>query len=237
MDEMLSNIKWLMEAKNLRLDNFSPEVIAYINKFENLNDFEKQPEFYEPEKKEKKTKRRRSAKHAKQHHATGQFGFESSGQAELAAQCLASAEKIKLKAHVEGQFVNMLRDYHKHSNVNDMIENHKKILGEQSTAGQFRKKTFNREELEEQMRKEGFTDYEIGVLMKSPRMRIREAEEAREFEHQSELIKKYMHSHTTATRKLITDYKRNTINKALTEMYCTGHQRYTGKNRDLIERA
>jgi len=142
-----------------------------------------------------------------------------------------------LKAHVEGQFVNMLHDYHKHSNVNDMIESHKKILGEQSTAGQFRKKTFNREELEEQMRKEGFTDYEIGVLMKSPRMRIREAEEAREFEHQSELIKKYMQSHTKTTRKLITDYKRNAINKALTEMYCTGHQRYTGRNRDLIERA
>lgn len=38
---MLSNIKWLMEAKNLQLDNFSPDVIAYINKFENLNDFER----------------------------------------------------------------------------------------------------------------------------------------------------------------------------------------------------
>ena len=33
------------------------------------------------------------------------------------------------------------------------------------------------------MKKEGFSDYEIGILMKSPRMRIREAAEAREFDH------------------------------------------------------
>ena len=33
------------------------------------------------------------------------------------------------------------------------------------------------------------------------------------------------------------DYKRNAINKALTEMYCADQPRYTGKNRDLIEKS
>ena len=68
-------------------------------------------------------------------------------------------------------------------------------------------------------------------------MRIRDAAEARENEYQAQLIKKYVNDHSKITQKMTTEYKRSAINKALTEMYCSGHQRYTGKNRDLIERA
>ena len=33
------------------------------------------------------------------------------------------------------------------------------------------------------------------------------------------------------------DYKREVFNKFITEMYCKDQQKYSGKNRDLIERA
>ena len=33
------------------------------------------------------------------------------------------------------------------------------------------------------------------------------------------------------------DYKRDAINNVITELYCEGQRKYTGKNRDLIERA
>ena len=117
--------------------------------------------------------------------------------------------------------MNMLKRYQKHANVDDMIELHKKILGEQSTAGQFRKKAFNRAELEQQMIDEGYTEYEISILMKSPRMRIQEAADARDYEHQTSLCKKYMDKHSNIAAKMTKDYKKNAINKALTEMYCT----------------
>ena len=44
-----------------------------------------------------------------------------------------------------------------------MIEQHKKILGKQATAGQFRKKKFDRNELIEKMKKEGFSEWEIEI--------------------------------------------------------------------------
>ena len=46
MDSMLKNIKDLIDTKNLKLENFTPEIIPHINKFEHLNDFDKTPEFY-----------------------------------------------------------------------------------------------------------------------------------------------------------------------------------------------
>ncbi len=33
------------------------------------------------------------------------------------------------------------------------------------------------------------------------------------------------------------DYKRDAINNVITELYCNDERKYTGKNRDLIERA
>ena len=64
-----------------------------------------------------------------------------------------------------------------------MIEEHKIILGENATAGQVKKKVFHRKEHIENLKKEGWTDYEIGILMKSPKMRIKEAAEIRELDH------------------------------------------------------
>ena len=86
-DSMLKNIKDLMEQKNLRLENFNPAIIAQINKFENLNDFDKAPEFYPKDQDVKKRVRRRAqSKKPNPNSIFAQFGQESSGQADLAAQ-------------------------------------------------------------------------------------------------------------------------------------------------------
>ena len=58
----MKNIRDLIAAKNLKLKHFTPEVVTHINKFENINDFEKVPDFYARDNKERRTKRRRSAK-------------------------------------------------------------------------------------------------------------------------------------------------------------------------------
>ena len=63
MDSMLKNIKDMIDAKSLKLKNFTPEIIQHINKFEHLNDFDKAPDFYAKEQaKQKKTRRRKSAR-------------------------------------------------------------------------------------------------------------------------------------------------------------------------------
>ena len=68
-------------------------------------------------------------------------------------------------------------------------------------------------------------------------MRIKEAEEAREFEHQTKVINKYVNSYCKTAQKTAKEYKRQAINQALIDMYCIPSQRYTGKNRELIEKA
>ena len=93
-----------------------------------------------------------------------------------------------------------------------MIEEHKKILGENATAGQYKKKTFDRKEHIENLKKEGWTDYEIGILMKSPKMRIKEAAEAKEIEHQAKVIKQYVESYCKTAQKITKEYKRQAIN-------------------------
>ena len=50
MDTMLNNIKDLIEAKNLRLKNFTPDIVTHINKFENINDFSKSPCYIDTDK-------------------------------------------------------------------------------------------------------------------------------------------------------------------------------------------
>ena len=74
-DSMLKNIKDLMEQKNLKLRNFNPEIIAQINKFENLNDFEKPPEFYpKGEENKKRFRRRTQSKKTNPNSIFAQFG-------------------------------------------------------------------------------------------------------------------------------------------------------------------
>ena len=58
-DRMLKNIRDMLEDKKLRLANVNPDIIAQINKFENLNDFDKPPEFYPKDQVNKKRYRRR----------------------------------------------------------------------------------------------------------------------------------------------------------------------------------
>ena len=58
-DSMLKNIRDLQEEKKLSLENVNPDIIAQINKFENLNDFDKPPEFYPKDQANKKRYRRR----------------------------------------------------------------------------------------------------------------------------------------------------------------------------------
>ena len=145
--------------------------------------------------------------------------------------------KTKLMNKVESDFKAMLLEQHRCQDVHSMIEEHKKILGENAIAGQFKKKVFDRKEHIANLKKEGWTDYEIGILMKSPKMRIKEAAEAKEIEHQTRVIKKYVESYCKTAQKMTKEYKRQAINQALIDMYCDESHRYLGKNRELIEKA
>ena len=106
----------------------------------------------------------------------------------------------------------MLQEHSRCADVDGMIEEHKIILGENATAGQFKKKIFDRKEHIENLKKEGWTDYEIGILMKSPKMRIKEAAEIRELDHQTRIIKKYVENYCKTAQKMTKEYKRQAIN-------------------------
>ena len=55
--------------------------------------------------------------------------------------------KTKHVNKVEFDFRTMLIEQNRCADVDGMIEEHKKILGENATAGQFKKKVFDRKEL------------------------------------------------------------------------------------------
>ena len=54
--------------------------------------------------------------------------------------------KTKLMNKVESDFRAILIEQSRCADVDGMIEEHKKILGENATAGQFKKKVFDRKE-------------------------------------------------------------------------------------------
>lgn len=54
--------------------------------------------------------------------------------------------KTKHMNKVESDFRTMLIEQSRCADVDGMIEEHKKILGENATAGQFKKKVFDRKE-------------------------------------------------------------------------------------------
>ena len=54
--------------------------------------------------------------------------------------------KTKLMNKIESDFRAILIEQNRCADVDGMIEEHKKILGENATAGQFKKKVFDRKE-------------------------------------------------------------------------------------------
>ena len=60
--------------------------------------------------------------------------------------------------------------------------------------------------------------------------------ERREKEFEDEFANKYVRKHAAVAKSLSGDYKRNAINKALVEMYCSG-DKYPNKNKALKEKS
>ena len=118
-----------------------------------------------------------------------------------------------------------------------MIERHKAQLGQNASA-KGRSKTFEKEDEEQRLRDMGFSEQQIMMSMKSPKMRIQESKEQNDAEYQKSVITNYLQMHTNLAQQMVQDYKREAINKFIVELYCTGQSRkYLGKNRDLIEKA
>ena len=57
-----------------------------------------------------------------------------------------------------------------------------------------------------------------------------------EKEFEENYTKSYVRKHAAVAKTLTADYKRNAINKALTEMYCSG-DKYIIKNKELKEKS
>ena len=69
-------------------------------------------------------------------------------------------------------------------------------------------------------------------------MRIQQTKQAKDRDYQKKLFADYLKTHTDLSKQMVNDYKRYSINKFFTEMYCKNDDdKYIGKNRDLIERA
>ena len=65
-------------------------------------------------------------------------------------------------------------------------------------------------------------------------MQRERTEKIKQFEN--ELIQQYLKSHTRMTKEMAEDYKKNAINSAFVEMYCS-EDKYISKNKELIERS
>ena len=74
-------------------------------------------------------------------------------------------------------------------------------------------------------------------MMGSMQMRLHLKKEVVEQQLNTNLINKYLDQHTKLTQQMAVDYKREAFVDFITEMYCKDARKYTGKNRDLIERA
>ena len=115
VDLVLKNIRNMLEEKGKRLKSFDPQNVQYIKRFQNLNDFEKPPDYdaavsdTESVKsgKQKQKPMRSNRKHRRES-VLQQFGYESSGQADLLSQQAACDEKNKLKMKLHQDFFDTL---------------------------------------------------------------------------------------------------------------------------------
>ena len=79
LDLTMKNMRAHLEAKRKQQSSISPEIGHHIDKFENLNDLEKAPDFGDQSGEENNKKRRRRRKKQQKDSIMTQFGFTSSG--------------------------------------------------------------------------------------------------------------------------------------------------------------
>ena len=87
------------------------------------------------------------------------------------------------------------------------------------------------------MKKDGYTQQQIKMMMNTPQMRLQMGKEQTNNQHNISLVNKYLKEHSDFAKQMTVDYKRDAINNVITELYCKDGQKYIGKNRDLVERA
>ena len=76
------------------------------------------------------------------------------------------------------------------------------------------------------------------VMKQSMRNRCLDNFEERERMYQDEFIENYMRRYEALSKYLVSCYKRQVIDSFMTEQFCDeSAQKYTGKYRDLVERA
>ena len=70
------------------------------------------------------------------------------------------------------------------------------------------------------------------------RMRCLEGLEDRERMYQDEVIAAYLRRYETLSKHMVNNYKMQLVTSFVTEQYCNeGAQKYSGKHKDLIEKA
>ena len=74
LDQILKNIKLHIDNKGKRIENISPEIAHHIEKFENINDFAKPPNFENKVQQDQGGRRRKKRNNKKSLFST-QFGF------------------------------------------------------------------------------------------------------------------------------------------------------------------
>ena len=68
------------------------------------------------------------------------------------------------------------------------------------------------------------------------RQRIEREKELREKNFEDELLGQYLKQHSQLTKNMVEDYKREAVNSAMVEMYCSD-SKYRIKNKKIIEKS
>ena len=74
------------------------------------------------------------------------------------------------------------------------------------------------------------------MISKAPKHRLEREKEKRVKQFEEEILSQYLKQHSKVTKDAADDYKRNAVNNALVEMFCSG-EKYRSKNKHLIEKS
>ena len=75
------------------------------------------------------------------------------------------------------------------------------------------------------------------MWMQSPKARLEMNEDRNEIARTKELVDLYLRNHSKLSRQMTENYKQDSINNVIIELFCKDNNKYVGKHRDLIERA
>ena len=79
-------------------------------------------------------------------------------------------------------------------------------------------------------------DWQLEVLSRSPSQRLKREKVERMQKYSEKFSEDMAKRHSQISRELSEDYKRQAVDKAIVEMFCSGGK-YRDKNRSLVEKS